>query len=116
MMKTGLLAFRCESCQTLTYPARKDCGTCGNTMHAEPLPGNGRLVTWTVVHQSTPAFTTPYVLAWAACDGVDLGVLGRFRTAPGEWLDLLHAGERLSMWEERDEAQRTSVWMEVKND
>lgn len=116
MMKAELLASRCESCQTLTYPARKECGTCGNPMHVEPLPGCGQLVTWTVVHQSTPGFTTPYVLAWAALDSADVGVLGRLRAAPGKWLDLLHAGERVSIREERDGPQSISVWMEVEHD
>jgi uncharacterized OB-fold protein len=114
MMKAGLLASRCESCQALTYPARRECGRCGNTMHTEPLPGHGRLVTWTVVHQSTLAFTAPYVLAWAALDSGP-GVLGRFRASPGAWLDQLYEGKPVSIWEELDSSQTGSVWMEVEH-
>jgi uncharacterized OB-fold protein len=114
MVKTLLFASRCEVCQVVTYPAQRACGTCGNTMQTEPLSGHGQLVTWTVVYQSTPAFTTPYVLAWATLDGGH-GVLGRFRAAHGSWVDLLHAGERVSIWEEHDSSQSISVWMEVEH-
>jgi len=52
-------------------------------MAAVPLSTRGTLYTYTTVHQSTPAFATPYVLAYADLpEGVRL--LAQLVAAPGD--------------------------------
>lgn len=61
-----LVATRCEACGAHFFPRRRVCARCLHpTTAAVPLSTRGTLYTYTIVHQSTPAFRTPYVLAYA---------------------------------------------------
>ena len=50
------------------YPAQRHCSGCGtwDAFRTEPLPGNGRLFTWTVVHvgAARPPLPVPYALGY----------------------------------------------------
>lgn len=56
---------RCRACGTHFFPRRAICARCLSTeTEIVPLSGRGVLYTYTVVHQSTPEFRTPYVLGY----------------------------------------------------
>jgi len=114
--RTSLRVSRCERCHSVMYPAKQTCSICGNLLHDEQLVGNGHLVTWTVVHQGPPGFSAPYVLAWATLDNLGIGVLGRLNAPPGEWLQHIHVGQPVSIWEERNSTGPVHIWMEVTHD
>lgn len=61
-----LLGSRCESCGTTFFPAHVLCVRCLSSEHMQAvrLSRRGTVYTYTVVHQSTPEFPTPYVLAY----------------------------------------------------
>ena len=79
-----LLGSRCEACGAHFFPRRRICARCrSSAMTAVPLSTRGTLYTYTTVHQSTPAFATPYVLAYADLpEGVRL--LAQLAAAPGD--------------------------------
>lgn len=61
-----LVGSRCEVCGAHFFPRRRICARCRSAATATvPLSTRGTLHTYTTVHQSTPAFPTPYVLAYA---------------------------------------------------
>lgn len=61
-----LLGNRCGGCGTTYFPAHALCVRCLSSDQLQPLRlrGRGTVYTYTVVHQSTPEFPTPYVLAY----------------------------------------------------
>lgn len=63
---------RCGACGSGYYPAQRHCTACGtwDAFVDEPLPGTGRLFTWTVVHVGTasPPLPVPYALGYVDLD------------------------------------------------
>jgi len=60
-----LVGSRCQRCGAFFFPRRQVCARCLSAeMEVVPLSGTGTLYTYTVVHQSTPEFPTPYILAY----------------------------------------------------
>lgn len=60
-----LVGARCLRCGAAFFPRRAVCARClSSEVEAVPLSPTGTLYTYTVVHQSTPEFPTPYVLAY----------------------------------------------------
>lgn len=61
-----LAASRCGACGAHFFPQRMVCARClSRDLSTVALGGRGTLYTYTTVHQSTPEFPTPYVLAYA---------------------------------------------------
>lgn len=60
-----LIGSQCSECDAVFYPEQAVCARCGHR-GSEPLRlgPTGTLYTWTRVHQSTPEFKVPYVLAY----------------------------------------------------
>lgn len=79
-----LVGTRCEACGARFFPRRRICARCRSSATSTvPLSTRGILYTYTTVYQSTPAFATPYVLAYADLpEGVRL--LAQLVTAPGD--------------------------------
>lgn len=76
--KGRLIGSRCPSCGAHFFPAREVCSGClTEDLKHVPLSGQGTLYTYTVVRQSTPGFTVPYLLGYVDLpEGVRvLGVL-----------------------------------------
>lgn len=60
-----LAGTRCRECGTHFFPRRQICARClSAATDTVPLSERGVLYTYTVVHQSTPEFRTPYVLGY----------------------------------------------------
>jgi len=56
---------RCRRCGAHFFPRRAICAKClSSDTETVPLSTRGVLYTFTVVHQSTPEFTTPYLLGY----------------------------------------------------
>lgn len=61
----NLIGSRCRSCGAHFFPVREACSRClSDDLETVPLSTRGRLYTYSVVHQSTPAFEVPYVLGY----------------------------------------------------
>ncbi len=76
--KGQLIGSRCPSCGAHFFPAREVCSNCLSAdLKQVPLSGRGTLYTYTVVRQSVPGFTVPYLLGYVDLpEGVRvLGVL-----------------------------------------
>lgn len=95
-----LIGSRCTSCGAHFFPARDVCSRClAEDLRRVPLSGRGSLYTYTVVRQSTPGFTVPYLLGYVDLpEGVRvLGILegvaeGRARIGMGLTLVTRPAG------------------------
>ncbi|MBI4278235.1 MAG: Zn-ribbon domain-containing OB-fold protein [Armatimonadetes bacterium] len=60
-----LVGTRCRACGAHFFPRRAVCARClGADVEAVRLSAEGILYTYTVVHQSTPEFPTPYILGY----------------------------------------------------
>lgn len=60
-----LVGSRCPGCGAHYFPQRRTCARCfGEDLERVALSGTGTVYTYTVVHQSTPEFPVPYVLAY----------------------------------------------------
>jgi uncharacterized OB-fold protein len=80
-----LLGNRCTACSEVTFPERRHCPRCRSTsLESARISGPGRLLSWTVVHQAPPSFTTPFAVGYAAFPG-DVVVLAPI-DAPAEQL------------------------------
>lgn len=93
-----LVGARCRQCGTCFFPRREVCARCLSAeTEVVPLSTSGTLYTYTVVHQSTPEFPTPYILAYVdlpegvrllaplvgvAADQVRVGMRLRLRVEP----------------------------------
>jgi len=93
-----LVGARCRQCGTFFFPRREVCARCLSAdVEVVPLSAAGTLYTYTVVHQSTPEFPTPYILAYVdlpegvrllaplagvAADQVRVGMRLRLRVEP----------------------------------
>ncbi|MDR7555868.1 MAG: Zn-ribbon domain-containing OB-fold protein [Armatimonadota bacterium] len=67
-----LAGSRCPRCGACYFPPRLVCARClHGALETVALSRQGTVYTYTVVHQSTPEFATPYVLAYVDLpDGV----------------------------------------------
>lgn len=89
-----LVGTRCRQCGAHFFPRRAVCARClSEETEVVPLSETGSLYTYTVVHQSTPEFTTPYILAYVDLpEGVRLLAplvgLGAAQVRPGMSLRL----------------------------
>ena len=58
-----IYAYKCKRCGHLHYPYRMVCRNCGENEHNEfdpvPLPREGKLLTFTVLHSLPPDFEVP---------------------------------------------------------
>lgn len=60
-----LVGSRCGGCGAHFFPQRRACARClSGDLERVALSTHGRIYTYTVVHQSTPEFPVPYVLAY----------------------------------------------------
>lgn len=60
-----LAGTRCDNCGAHFFPRRQVCARCLSTETATvALTGRGVLYTFTIVYQSTPEFSTPYILGY----------------------------------------------------
>lgn len=60
-----LVGSRCRGCGAHYFPQRRACARClSEDLERVALSTRGRIYTYTVVHQSTPEFPVPYVLAY----------------------------------------------------
>lgn len=103
-----LAGTRCRNCGAHFFPRRTVCAKCLSTeTEVVPLSTRGKLYTYTVVHQSTPEFRTPYILGY-----VDLpeGVRVLAPLADLE-VDRVRIGMPLELWVEpvRTDAEGRSV-------
>lgn len=61
----NLLGSRCRSCEAHFFPTREVCSRClSHDLETVRFSTVGTLYTFTVVHQSIPAFEVPYVLGY----------------------------------------------------
>ena len=75
----ALLASRCQDCNQLAFPARRNCMACGSdSVATEELPRQGTLYTWTVQRfmpkepyrsSETPETYKPYGLGFVELPG-----------------------------------------------
>ncbi len=55
---------RCASCDTLQFPARARCGSCGgNAFEDHRLSGRGTVYSYTEMTQAPAGFPPPYLMA-----------------------------------------------------
>lgn len=60
-----LIGSRCPACGAHFFPAREVCSRClGQDMERVALSSRGSLYTYTVVRQSVPGFSVPYLLGY----------------------------------------------------
>ncbi len=60
-----LLGSRCRSCDAHFFPVREACSRClSDDLETIGFSTEGTLYTYSVVHQSTPAFEVPYALGY----------------------------------------------------
>ncbi len=61
----NLLGSRCPECGAHFFPVRAACSGClNNDLETVRFSTTGTLYTYSIVHQSTPAFEVPYVLGY----------------------------------------------------
>jgi hypothetical protein len=71
-----LLGSRCRVCGETSFPERAYCPRCrSEDLEPARIHGPATLMSWTVVHQAPPAFTTPLAVGYAAFPS-DVVVLG----------------------------------------
>ncbi len=99
--RVHLRGSRCRACQAVFHPPRPVCAGCGHR-DLEPvrLGPVGTVYTFSRVHQSTPDFQAPYVLAYVdfpEAVRVLLPFLGEQPPTIGDEVDLVLApGPRLA--------------------
>jgi uncharacterized protein len=91
----GALALaRCAACDAVTHPPAPVCPTCGSTEPAwsfRPVPGEGLVRSWTVLHRPfLPGFVDdlPIVLVDVEIQGTDVRLIGRLLDGPDVELSL----------------------------
>lgn len=59
-METSILGYKCRKCGHVHYPPRTLCRKClHNEFDTAPLPKDGKLLTFTIVHTLPPDFDVP---------------------------------------------------------
>ena len=82
--KLRLLAARCTTCGTLSYPHRLRCISCGSEEPTETVPLSRQAEVYTVatIHVPVPGLGTPYTVVLAELDQSGVRVLVRLTGAP----------------------------------
>ena len=82
--KLRLLAARCMSCGTLSYPHRLRCISCGSEepTDTEPLPRHAEVYTLATIHVPVPGLRTPYTVVLAELGDSGVRLLVRLTGAP----------------------------------
>ena len=65
MSEGKLMAAKCEKCGKIHLPPRPICDNCyGQTFEWIQISGNGKLITYTIIHVAPPQFQaiTPYAV------------------------------------------------------
>lgn len=79
-----VLALRCEACGKLSLPPKLSCPSCGSkSLSRAELPGEGRVVSYSIVHVAPVKFAeiAPYAVALVELEG-GLVVPGMVRGDP----------------------------------
>ncbi len=107
-----LLINRCERCDLSFYPKRMVCISCHkeDKLVDDRLSENGRLYTYTVVHQSIPLFKVPYIIGYIDFEKSGIRVFGQIGDCRPEDLNI---GDTLEIYFETmdttDEHNKTLV-------
>lgn len=67
-----LEATKCSNCGLIMFPPRQVCRNCSSQkLEKIKLSDEGKIMSWTVIHTTTPQFKkcTPYALAIVELDG-----------------------------------------------
>src|SRR5688500_7785774 len=65
-----LVANACKECGALYFDRRNACAKCGKRdFESKPLPGEGTVRSFTIVHRAAPGVPTPYVSAIVDLEG-----------------------------------------------
>ena len=65
-----LVAVSCTECGALYFDRRNACAKCGGrAFDRRPLPNEGEVRSFTIVHRAAPGVPTPYVSAIVDLDG-----------------------------------------------
>lgn len=76
---------RCENCKRVYFPPRDICPVCHRESIGRMTPvdiaGNGEIVSYTIVHETPPAFIRqkPYVFPKVSPKGHSAEVIGKIR-------------------------------------
>ncbi len=103
-----LVGSRCPTCGAHYFPTREVCAGClTEDLETVPLPRRGTLYTYTAVHQSTPAFETPYVLGYVDLEA-PVRVMGQIDVDPEEVAIGMALELKIVPWGTDDEGR--TVW------
>lgn len=82
--KLGLIAARCTTCGTLSYPHRYRCLGCGSEAPTEPvdLPRDAEVYTAATIHVPVPGLMTPYTVVVAELGDTEVRLLVQLTGAP----------------------------------
>lgn len=82
--KLRLLAARCTTCGTLSYPHRLRCISCGSEEPTETVPLSRQAEVYTVatIHVPVPGLSTPYTVVLAELEDSGVRLLVRLTGAP----------------------------------
>jgi uncharacterized OB-fold protein len=77
-----LLGGRCSQCQALSFPRAAVCTNClSEAIDAVELADEGRLYSYSIVHQAPKGWAVPYALGYVDLPG-DVRVLAHLDVAP----------------------------------
>ena len=94
--RRGELAVQhCARCDAVLHVPKAYCHLCGSwDSRWVPVPGRGRLYSWTVVtHQVHPAFPAPYTVVLVKVDGCGINLIGSIPGCPD-----LRTGQPMEVW------------------
>ena len=61
-MELKILGYKCLKCGHVHYPGRTRCRKCGHDeFETVPLPGKGKLLTYTHLYTLPPDFDVPFI-------------------------------------------------------
>jgi uncharacterized OB-fold protein len=82
--KLRLVAARCTSCGTLSYPQRLRCLGCGSEAPVDTvaLPREAEVYTLATIHVPVPGLATPYTVVLVELGDSGVRLLGRLTGAP----------------------------------
>lgn len=84
-MHREIYAYRCRKCGHLHYPYRMVCRECGENAHnefdAEPLPRDGKLLTYTELSSLPAVYEVPTLLLGIVELSNGIRITGQLRVA-----------------------------------